>query len=439
MVITTDEYLLGLGCSKAVYTHKQWQVPTTVAPQNQELTDLAKDFFAPASHTMSPTDDSHDLWARLTARFLEKKGEVSCAVFMADGCLAMSDIVRKTDNGLHITCIRETTQLSEIDVYAASFIYYVIAASGYKIQKFSLAHLNKEYVKDGDITSEIFVVRDLTKPIQKMQKLAKTKIDRIKGVLGFAIAPDVEIGMHCFSPKPCQYNCWDLPSNNVFDLDMSIKKKFRLYYKEIITVEEAINSYLTDEEQLQAHCIIKHKIGIQKALREWIDKAIIKERVSFLYVNTEAHAIPRYDGLKPWALMPVDINIVGKVLGSDDAENTELGVDIGSIEKMLNYFEKDNSPIVMFEASQVKALKNLQKPLKLDSKRMAKLLSRVVILSEVFEQKLYYDPRYKGDMSFQNVCWIMGNDTTVKAQALLQIFEVIYDSLIIAEKSNGFN
>ncbi|MEK6627405.1 MAG: DUF2779 domain-containing protein, partial [Bdellovibrionota bacterium] len=136
--------------------------------------------------------------------------------------------------------------------------------------------------------------------------------------------PDINLGAHCVTPRDCQFmdHCWEqkkIPAVSVFSIPGLRDKKWELYNKGYINIQDIPSEELNEKQQicLQALKTNKRFIDadkIKKELSSW------KFPLAFLDFETINPAIPRYVGTGPFTQVPFQFSV--HILKSLDAELT---------------------------------------------------------------------------------------------------------------------
>ena len=81
----------------------------------------------------------------------------------------MLDIFHRKDDEIWAIEVKSSTSVKEYYYTDSAFQYYVMTKSGCVPDRFFLMHINNQYVKNGELTSELFHLEDITKDIIDIQ------------------------------------------------------------------------------------------------------------------------------------------------------------------------------------------------------------------------------------------------------------------------------
>ena len=139
------------------------------------------------------------------------------ASFAAEGGFCRVDILRTMDDGSNVAAyeiigVKSSTSVKPEHLDDMAFQYHILNASGLKVKKVSLLHINSQYERtsqtplDGRLDLQnFFTLVDCTKEVLEKQKDLSTNIKRIKEIARAETEPDISIGKHCDYPYPCAY------------------------------------------------------------------------------------------------------------------------------------------------------------------------------------------------------------------------------------------
>ena len=210
-----------------------------VLQTGNEVGDLAMGIFG--EYTEVPFGDLKEMM-RITEELILQKTPVICeASFSFDGLFCSVDILRNLGrNRVELYEVKSSTSLHEIYLEDVSYQAMVLTKLGYHVTRACLIHLNKEYVRLGDLAlNELFTTEDLTDIARSRQDIVEEKIAFLKAYMRKRKEPDQPIGMHCFTPYACGFfsHCTkELPKPNVFDLrNTQLNTRLRYYEQGLIS------------------------------------------------------------------------------------------------------------------------------------------------------------------------------------------------------------
>ncbi|MCK5846453.1 MAG: hypothetical protein KAG84_03370 [Bacteroidales bacterium] len=244
------------------------------------------------------------------------------AAFQANKTLILLDVLVKNGEKWDAYEVKSSLALSDTYYKDASLQYSVLLNSGVDINRFSLVHINKDYVREGAIdNNKLFVITDVTDIVSEQQNNVERKITEQIEILELNEVPLVDVGKHCYNPYDCDFigHCWkgiktpsvfDIPSIG-FDMQLDFYNKHKSL-ESIIENCNTIDEFQTTEIlcQLEKNPHLELSEDTMFDFEEVYNSSLDKYAVKILYFKA---ALPLYDGLKPYqkiafaySIMPID-------------------------------------------------------------------------------------------------------------------------------------
>ncbi len=204
---------------------------------------------------------------------------------------------------------------------------YVLENNGVKIHKIRLIHLNSAYVREGELdVNDLFVISDFfyngknhpTIPIKEAMKKNKHDIHAtIEAMNRFTkedLLPPVRSQkctgrMKCRFYEQCFPNEESIPNHSVLTLTSSAKK-YEMLEKGIERLRDAEIAQLEGSRMQYAQVMADRNNGLfvdELALKSWLSR--LQYPITFLDFEWERFAIPPYDGMKPYDVLPFEYSI----------------------------------------------------------------------------------------------------------------------------------
>jgi len=345
------------------------------------------------------------------------------ATFVVDGFIAKSDILvyDKGNNQWMLYEVKGTSAINEgnaghrehIDDLA--FQLSVLRRAGVSVDQCFVIHLNKKYVRSGDIDlSALFKTDDLSEKVEARLPFIEGKMTVAKQYLGSTIEPAP--GCACLSKarkKHCasfQLSNPQVPAYSIHDISRIGQEKLDLLVaRGIFDLNDIPNDFdLTDRQKKQ---VLAHKQ--QKPM---IDRVKIKAELDALafplyFFDYEAFgpAIPAFDGFGPYKHIPFQFSL--HILRSRDAalEHIEfLHESLTDPSEEVVASLKRNIPtggtvIAWYKPFEQMVNKEIGTRLPEHAEYFEEFNARIYDLMEIFSDQHYVHHGFKGSSSIKKV------------------------------------
>ncbi|WP_339918213.1 DUF2779 domain-containing protein [Yeosuana marina] len=236
------------------------------------------------------------------------------------GVFARIDILeRLADNTWHIYEVKSSTSIKTDNKHNhlkdACFQKQVLTENGYTVSKVSIIHLNKTYVKQGNIVpSDLLEIEEVT---DKLEALYSNVVNQINAASNFINKETINETVcsckyntrsnHCDSFK---YFNTTIPEYSIYEIgNIRAKKIGLLVDKEQLSILDIpLDFELNVNQQTQVESVKQEQpiINIPNIKRE-LDK--LKFPLHFIDYETYASAIPKLDGLSPHKHLTFQVSI----------------------------------------------------------------------------------------------------------------------------------
>ncbi len=236
--------------------------------------------------------------------------------FIAGNLQARVDILKVTDDGLHIYEVKASTNKDKFKreyYWDAGFQKEVIERAGHSVSKVFLVLLNNDFIKDGPIKpSEIFVISDITQEIIDNHIEVKMEIANAQKRLLDLTAPTSCGCYYKIRNKQCQSlkHFYSLPDYAVHDIISISKSKIERFQMVGVESVDDITQYdwLTQNQLNQVSTHQNDEVIIQHVqIKDVI--AQLKYPLYFLDYETFPTAIPVFDGCAPYQQVPFQYSL----------------------------------------------------------------------------------------------------------------------------------
>jgi hypothetical protein len=372
----------------------------------------------------------------LTHEYLQNKQPILFqAVFEKGGFLAAVDIL-EYDSEADCYSIYEVKSTNDIDekthYHDLAFQVNLLRNCGLKIEKTFLIHLNKEYVRVGDLNlPSLFQVVDVR---DKIESLCEEVMTDMEQALTYLSQESLPAG-HCacvYKGRSKHCTCFsmlnpDIPEYGVHDIariGSSWKKLTEMIdgnFFHINTVPAHIKLSVIQQNQVDSYKlnkVIHDKEAISRELKS------LKFPLYFIDYETLPCAIPRFNGFSPYNQIPFQYSLY--ILESPEAEPKLLEflyVDSDDpsshfVDSLKEHIGDEGNVIVWrmsFECGRNNEIATRIPEMKdfIDS-----LNGRVYDLEEIFLKQYYVDKGFRGSTSIKKVLPVLVPSLTYKELAI---------------------
>ena len=418
-LLTKSNYLVGLQCPKYLWikVNEKGKIP---APDRATLhrfdegysvNELAKKIF-PAG-TDIPIDDFTDNIRQTKELIARRKLSYEAGILCGDIYSRVDILNPASDGAWDIIEVKSSTAVKTVHIDDVSFQKHCCEKAGLKIRKCFLMHVNKNYVKQGEINPEEFLdTEDITAEVDAAMRGTEQRIDSMFKIVVSKRCLDTAIGKQCRSPYECPLKeyCWKfLPSENIFTLYYGGRKSFELFEKGIYSIKDIpADVSLTKAQKIQKECELTGEPYIHKnAFKNFLDT--LKHPLYYLDFETFNPCIPIFDNARPYQNIPFQFSL--HVIKDEDSEIEHYGFLADGSEdprpelltSLKNMLGNKGSIIVYNQAFEKNVLTELGEAFPDYKEWVDKVLNRIKDLLASFQSFAYYHPEQKGSASLKKV------------------------------------
>lgn len=432
--LSKSRFVSGIQCDKKLwFDFYRKDLKPQIDDQTQAVFDLghrigtlAQEMF-PNGKDATPEDFSNfQPSIENTKKWISEKVEtIYEATFSAKNAFCMLDILHRKDDEVWAIEVKSSTSVKDYHSTDASLQYFVMKNAGFAPDRFFMMYINNQYVKQGELTNELFTLTDITKQVLANQDWIAENLGRLLKMLEIETEPVVEIGGNCSNPFGCEYahHCWKhIPENSVFELRAGRNKPWNLYSQDILKIEDIPDDFpLTHFQNLQRNGL--------KNDESYMDKLAIKNIISswefplyFFDFETVFPAIPVLDGTRPYQQVPFQYSLhildeEGNLSHKEFLANPEdFNNGENPLKQMVEQLEKDfgnTGNIVAYNQSfEVGRLNDLANFFSEYAYFLHDLVDRIVDLLPVFQDGYCYFPAMKNSASIKSVLPAIAPDFT---------------------------
>jgi len=279
--------------------------------------ELAKSYFDNGVEVTADYWDTDEA-VRQTQAFIDNGAEAifeATAINPADGTYSSIDCLRKvpgTDEWDMIE-VKSSTKVKGYHFDDVTFQKHVFEGAGYKIRNCYLMHINRDYVREGDIDPQgLFKLQNINRGIGNRQADLKPNLDRLLTVIESPEPPTNVTEKKC-SARSCdeKETCWgEVPLYSVFNVyrgkeALEVAQETGSY--DVADIPEDLKpDYAPKRAELDAHLSGQDHVD-QQGLNEFLDE--VEYPVYYLDYETVSSAIPLYEGTSPYQQVPFQFSL----------------------------------------------------------------------------------------------------------------------------------
>jgi len=388
---------------------------------------------------------------RETAASLKLRKPLFEAGFSGNRLYCRVDILNpSTCEAWDIVEVKSTNDVKDEQLYDVAFQRHCCQQNGVKINRCHIMHLNREYVKQGDIDQrQLFVTEDVTDHLAEFSDGLETRIAEMLAVIDSGECPEAAIGRHCNDPYACllQEECWKhLPEHNVMTLYSGKKLGEDLMAQGILDIcNIPEDTKLNDKQHIQKDCVICCQPHIETDEINSFLKGL-KYPLYFMDFETFATAIPIYDGTSPYQNIPFQFSLHVITKQGAMVEHYEFLAESKYDPRpaFLAQLKRDIGPkgsiLVYYAAFEKSRLKELAVAFPEYQEWVDSINERIVDLNVPFRDFSYYHPQQLGSSSLKHVLPVLTNlnytnmDIGEGTMASLKYMEAAFGNISDADK-----
>lgn len=334
------------------------------------------------------------------------------ATLQHDGVLVRQDILLPIDNNgdasWRIVEVKAAARLKPEYTNDCAVQAWVHLQSGYPLSRISLAHINTEFVYQGDDNyASLLVEHDLTEAVFDLLPQVPVWIERAREAVAGAV-PDVPLGPHCTSPYACPLMdfCWPTDSRYpVRGLGGSSKKLGAWAAAGHCDIRDVPLAVISSKKQQRIHRVTTQgRAELLPGARAFV--AALAYPRFYLDFETVSPAVPVWEGTRPYQILPFQwschIERAAGVL--EHAEFLDLSGDppMRALTGQLITALEAAGPVLMYTNYEERVIKGLIKMFPDLADPLQAIIDRLVDLHPVTSEN-YYHPDMLGSWSIKSV------------------------------------
>jgi predicted RecB family nuclease len=311
--ISKSQFMSGVQCLKRLY----WQVhepelrgvpdasAVAIMEQGREVGKLARQLFVGGVEV--PFGDPEQAIRR--TRELIASPEVPAifeAAFENGGVFVRVDILhRRRDNRWRLIEVKSTAVLKEQHLDDVAIQHRVVSRCGLDLASSCLAHVNRNYVYQGDSIDvwRFFRIKNLTRRVEQLLPKLTFQLRSELRVLVMANPPEIPTGPHCTDPITCEFfdRC-NLPRSNdhigyLPRLHASAAEELEeMGVESILDIPD--NFHLSEKQRIACTSVQTGEPWFSTELGKELDS--LHYPLYFMDFESVNPAIPRFRGMSPY-------------------------------------------------------------------------------------------------------------------------------------------
>lgn len=368
--------------------------------------------------------DSYSEYKSLTQRTQEAlDGTIFQGRFEADGLTCIVDILDKVEGGYDLYEVKSSTRVKTNHEHDLCFQKILLERSGLDIKRTLVVHVNRDYVRDGEIDPEaITEIEDITGKVEGRREQTLVRIKDAKEIAKLEERPDI-------SPRLASskyYKDWidiykslvDVDEYSVYNLAYPGIRRLEKFYELGIEMMENIPDSidLTDTQKAQVRAVKNGRIVYKARLRNFLSR--LKEPIHFLDYETLMDVIPPFDGTRPYQQVPFQYSLH---VGNEHKEYLHQD-DTHPVKELLHNLKKDmedeGSVVVWYEGFESKRNEEMAEMFPVYEKFLLDVNDRMVDLMIPFKKGTVVDRDFGGSASLKAVLPVLVPDLGYKGMSV---------------------
>ena len=232
------------------------------------------------------------------------------ATLRHDHVLVREDVLLPTrdesGNSWHIVEVKASTKAKPEHINDCAVQAWVHMGSGYPLSRISLAHINNQFIYQGDgVYDGILVEVELTQEVFGLLPTVPLWVESARRAAA-GPEPDIPVGPHCYSPYECAFinYCWPCDSRYPVSGLKGSKKKLAEWVKAgYRDIRDVPVSEISNEKQLRIHRVTTSgRAELLAGASEFVNELPYPR--FYLDFETVSFAIPIWTGTRPYQALP---------------------------------------------------------------------------------------------------------------------------------------
>ena len=416
--LSKSRYCSGKQCPKKlwmeIYKPEEAEIDNNenVFITGKKVGELAKGLFG--NYIDIPFNKDLQVMIDETKKHMQNKPNIITeASFSYNNNFCSVDILKNMSDGVELYEVKSSTSSKEVYEDDIAYQVYVLKNNGLNIKSANLVHINKKYVRQGELElDKLFKIEDITKIALNKQKEIQEKIKELEKHLTNNEEPLIDLSKNCFKPYSCpfwSYCSKTLPEKNVFTLrGINLSKKLEYYISGIVKYEDLLGLVKNKKTRQQITADLTNEVYIDK---EQIKKVLDNYTypLYFLDFETFEQAIPEFDGIRPYMKIPFQYSLHYIEKEGSKLEHKEFLAETGKdprrdlAEQLVKDIPKNVCVLAYNMSFEKMVIKELAKTFEDLSDHLLNIRENIQDLMIPFSKGWFYSNKMEGSYSIKKV------------------------------------
>jgi hypothetical protein len=419
VMLTKSNYLGYRQCPKRLWLEKhRKELMPPVPPDTQKMFGEGHAVEAFALQLFPGYVDASDPGFREAINKTQRLVSEAAAViyqptFSVSRLFCRSDVIVRQGEAWDLYEIKSSTQVKDEHLLDLAFQYQVLNLAGLKVGRVFVIHINREYVRAGEIDPEqLLTTVEVSQEVGELVAEVNGEIPDALAVADQREEPEVLILNQCRRPYECPFidYCWqDMPELSVYQLGLNDQKLLPFVQAGQIAISDVPESAVTVERKqpfYRAAVTGKTQIN-QEAIQAWLDQ--LEYPLHYLDYETFATAMPLFDGYSPYQQMVFQQSVHVQAAPDAPLEHFEyLHQDLTDpaaavVDSLKQAIGPQGSVLVWYRTFESGRNEELARHCPESADFLHSLNARMLDLMDPFWRGDYADPKFGGRASIKKV------------------------------------
>lgn len=331
-------------------------------------------------------------------------------------------IFDRTHNVYDVYEIKSSTSVKKEHKFDLGF-QAIVYEENIEVRDYFLIHLNKEFVRKGEINIEaLFLTSHMNTPVREGKRDVKNLIEQALLLADLRDPKDLET---CLKPSDCVCEdiCHpDLQAGSIFEINgLRKNKKLELIDMGVATIIEVPEDFALPAGQSKQVRAAKEGQPIIEAGEIQEELASLEYPLFFLDYEAFNPAIPYFDGYRPYQYIPFQYSLhIIEANGSKTEQIEYLDLDQGDpgerlAQHLLEHMQDSGSIIVWNKSFEMGRHKEMAALYANYREKLLGLNERIYDLMNIFRKGLYAHPEFKGKYSIKKILPVLVPDLSYES------------------------